>query len=55
MGFQSLHNTEAKEHNIKTNEKSKQKTTNVEKLSNDTCKCQYERLNGSGKAVGKGE
>lgn len=55
MGFQSYHNTEAKEHNIKTNEKSMQKTSNVKKLSDDTTKAQYWRLNGSGKSVGTGE
>lgn len=52
MGFQSYHNTESKEHNIETNKKSMQKTSNVEKLSEDTTKAQYWRHRGSGKPVG---
>lgn len=48
MGFQSLHNTEGHDHNVKARARSQQKTSTVSEKAQDTTKAQYERLSKTG-------
>lgn len=53
MGFQNGNDNGQMQSNADKNVKSAQRTSTTSKLSNDTTKCQYERLSKSEK--GKGE
>ncbi len=55
MGFQNGNDNGQMQANADKNTASSQRTKNTARLAQDTSKCQYERLNGSGKAVGTGE
>lgn len=55
MGYQNGNDNTGIDSNKNNNAKSTGRTSKTEELCNSTSKCQYERLNGSGKAVGTGE
>lgn len=55
MGYQNMNDNSQQTYNEKQDKSSHQKTSETARLSEDTTKAQYWRLNGSGKAVGTGE
>lgn len=55
MGFQKMNDNSQEEYNEKQDKGTRQRTSKTVEYSNNTTKCQYGRLNGSGKSVGKGE
>jgi hypothetical protein len=48
MGYQNLNDNSQQSYNEKKLPAAQQRTSETERLSNDTCKCQYERLSQTG-------
>jgi hypothetical protein len=53
MGFQNGNDNSQEDFNIKRDASSRQRTSVTSKLSQDTSKCQYERLSKTGKTDGE--